>query len=134
MATVKSQGTVVTFNSLTLGGVTDVNFGDGTATDIPITTLASTAKEYRQGLQDFGDCTIELLRDPDDVGQIDLLTQKASQSSVVIEVKYNDASTLDAATFTGYVKSLSTVTSADGVLTGTATIKITGSVVWSNVV
>lgn len=134
MATVSGQGTVVTFNSIIVGGVTDVSFGDGTATDIDITTLASTAKEFRQGLQDFGDCTIELLRDPDDVGQIDMLLQKAGQASVVVEVKYNDASTLDAATFTGYVKSLSTVTGSDGVLTGTATMKVTGSIVWSNVV
>ena len=134
MATVKAQSTVVTFNSIVVGGVTSVSFGDGTATDIDITTLASTAKEFRQGLQDFGDCTIELLRDPDDAGQVDLLAQKALQASQTVEVKYNDASTLDAATFTAYVKSLSTVTNADGVLTGTATLKITGNVVWSNVV
>ena len=136
MATVLAQGTVVTFDDnvsspVTVGGVTDATFGDGTATDIDTTSLASTAKEFRQGLQDFGDCSIELLRDPDDVGQIEMLSAKNLQATRTVIITYNDASTIDTATFEAYVKSLSTVTSSDGVLTGTATLKISGAVVWS---
>lgn len=136
MATVLAQGTVVSFDDagstpVTVGGVTDVTFGDGTATDIDTTSLASTAKEFRQGLQDFGDCAIELLRDPDDLGQIQMLLAKGLQSTRTVIVTYNDASTIDTATFEAYVKSLSTITTSDGVLTGTATLKISGAVVWS---
>ena len=48
MAVLDSQGTTVTFNdgttAQTVGGVVSFSFGDGQATDIDITTLASTAK------------------------------------------------------------------------------------------
>lgn len=132
MAVLDSQGTTVTFNdgttAQTVGGVVSFSFGDGQATDIDITTLASTAKEYRQGLQDFGDCTLELKRDPSDVGQAAMETAKAAQATREVVITLPDG---DVATFNAYVKSLSTTGGVDDVANGTATLKVTGSIVWS---
>ncbi|MFW1676456.1 phage tail tube protein [Pontibacter sp. JAM-7] len=135
MAVLDAQGATVTFNdgttAQTVGGCVSFSFGDGQAADIDITTLASTAMEYRQGLQDFGDCTIELKRDPNDVGQAAMETAKAAQATreVVITLPSDDV-----ATFNAYVKSISSSGGVNDVLNGTATLKVTGSVVWSTVV
>lgn len=101
---------------------------DGEATDIDITCLTSTAKEFRQGLQDFGNFSIDLFRDPNDPGQIQLDLAKAAQATRVFVLTLASG---DVATFSGYVKSLTTAGAVDGVVTGTANIKITGTVVWS---
>ena len=133
MATLDAQGVVVTFAdnlavAQTVGGVVSFSFGDGEASDIDITTLASTAKEYRQGLQDFGNLSLELMRDPNDVGQAAMEAAKAAQATrqVVITLPSGDI-----ATFNAYVKSLSSAGGVDAVVTGTANLKVTGAIVWS---
>lgn len=132
MPVLDAQGTVVTFHDGTaaqvVGGVVSFSFGDGAATDIDITTLASTAKEFRQGLQDFGDCTLELKRDPADVGQAAMEAAKAAQATRAVTITLPGGAV---ATFNGYVKSLSTTGGVDDVANGTASMKVTGSIVWS---
>jgi len=132
MAVLDAQGTTVTFNdgsiAQAVSGVVSFSFGDGQATDIDVTTLASTAKEYRQGLQDFGDCTLELKRDPSDLGQAAMEAAKAAQATREVVITLPDG---DVATFSAYVKSLSTSGGVDDVANGTATLKVTGSIVWS---
>ena len=133
MAVLDAQGAVITIDNVstvatTIGEVKNFAFGDGAAADIDITTLASTAKEFRQGLQDNGDLTLELNRDPSDAGQIVLLEARAAQATreVVITLASGDVATFDA-----YVKSVSTDGAVDDVITGTASLKITGDIVWS---
>lgn len=132
MAAIDAQGTTFTINSAAVGGIVSFSGLDGEASDIDITTLASTAKEYRQGLQDFGNFTLELIRDPNDTGQDELLTQKAAQTSSTCVLSFPDDVDLNVATFTAYVKSVSIAGGVDDVARGTATLKITGSVVWSD--
>jgi len=133
MATaIDAQGTTFTINSQTVGGILSFSGFDGEASDIDITTLDSTAKEYRQGLQDFGNFTIELNRDPNDAGQDEMLTQKAAQTTSTCVLTFPDDVALNVATFTAYVKSVSTSGGVDDVARGTANLKITGSVVWSD--
>lgn len=133
MAVLNAQGAVVTIANVssvatTIGEVKNFAFGDGAAADIDITTLASAAKEFRQGLQDNGDLTLELNRDPSDVGQVVLLEARAAQATreVVITLASGDV-----ATFNAYVKSVSTDGAVDDVITGSASLKITGNIVWS---
>lgn len=132
MAALDVQGTTFTINSQVVGGIVSFSGFDGEASDIDITTLDSTAKEFRQGLQDFGNFSLELIRDADDVGQDELLTQKAAQTSSVCVLSFPDVATLNVATFTAYVKSVSTNGGVDEVIRGTANLKITGAVVWSD--
>jgi len=132
MAAIDAQGATFTINSQTVGGIISFSGMDGEASDIDITTLDSTAKEYRQGLQDFGNFSIEMIRDPNDAGQAELLTQKAAQTSSTCVLTLPDDVTLNRATFSAYVKSVSTEGGVDDVVRGTANLKITGSVTWSD--
>lgn len=101
---------------------------DGQASDIDVTCLTSTAKEWRQGLQDFGQFQVELMRDPGQAGQAEMDSAKSAQATRTFILTLPSG---DIATFEGYVKSLTVSGGVDAVLTGTATIKISGLVVWS---
>lgn len=134
MAVLDAQGAVFTIDDnmgspVTVGGIVSFDGFTGEASDIDITTLASTAKEFRQGLQDFGNFSLELMRDPQDPGQLELEDAKANQATRECVLTLPSG---DIATFSAYVKSLTGAGGVDGVFTGTCNMKITGSVVWSN--
>lgn len=132
---IKAQGTTISFeNSISaaqvVGGVKSFSGLDGEAADIDITTLASTAKEFCQGLQDFGNFSIELVRDYDDVGQVALLDALDNQSTREMVVTL-PSGTLNVITFQAYVKSITSAGEEDGIVTGTVNLKITGEPVLS---
>lgn len=119
-------GTPVLINGvMSISGV-----GSGTATEIPTTTLASTAKEFKQGLRDFGAFSMELVRNQDDLGQLELFDALAAQATRTFIITL-PTSTANIITFDGFVQSVTTEIAADGIVTGTATIRITGAVVYS---
>ncbi len=133
MAVLDAQGAVFTIadsmaSPVVVGGVVSFTGFDGEASDIDITTLASTAKEFRQGLQDFGNFSIDLMRDPTDPGQIELESAKAAQSTRECTLTLASG---DVATFNAYVKSVTAAGGVDAVVTGSSNLKITGAVVWS---
>ena len=130
MAVVSAKGTTVSYNSQTVGGVISFSGFDGAAADKDRTTLASTAKEYAPGLQDNGEFTLDLFRDGDDAGQAAILTALSAQSTNTMVVTL-PTSTLNVATFSAYVKSLSSVGAVDEDVKGKVAFKITGAVTWS---
>jgi hypothetical protein len=128
---VLTQGTTFTFNSVVIGGVVSLKgLGSGKATEIDVTTLASAAKEYRQGLQDFGGFTLSVVRSPDDLGQIACQTAKAAQLDETMVIVL-PSGTLATATFTCFCTELSTDIDKDGIVMGEIAFRITGAVVWS---
>lgn len=130
-APVLTQLTTLTFNSVAVGGIVSIiGIGSGTATEIDITTLASTAKEFTQGLRDFGSIEIELVRNQDDLGQLEMSNSLAAQSTHTIVITL-PSSAANIATFTGFVVTLPSDINKDGIVTGKAKIRITGPVVWS---
>lgn len=131
MAAILCQQTTMTFNSVTVGGIRSITgIGSGTASEIDITTLDSTAKEFAQGLRDFGSIEVDLVRDQDDLGQVEMYNSMATQSTETIVITL-PTSTANVATFQGFVQSLSSDIAADGVVMGKAKIRITGAVVWT---
>lgn len=125
------QGTTMSFNAVAVGGLMAITgIGSGSATEIDITTFASTAKEFTQGLRDFGSITVDLRRNQDDLGQVEMFTAMGTQTTrqVIISLP---TSTLNVATFNAFVQSLSTDLKADGAVEGKAVLRITGAVVWS---
>lgn len=137
MATsILAQGTTVTVgdgaaSTAVIGGIISMaGIGSGSATEIDITNLASTRKESRQGLKDNGSMTFELIRDEDDAGQAELLEMEDAQATREFVITL-PTSTLNVFTFDGYVTSLSTDIGADGIVTGSCTVKITGAIVRS---
>lgn len=132
MACFYAQGTVLEIedNELTpafqvIGGVVSFSLGDGQAQDIDVTTLASTAKEYCQGLQDLGDFTIELNRDFADVGQVELDDAKNGQETRNFRITMSDSTVI---TFAGNVKSFTIEAAQDDIIRSTATVKISGNI------
>lgn len=139
MATaILAQGTTFTINgasgtsgtAVTVGGIISYSLADGSATDINVTTLADTAMRFKQGLQDYGECTLELIRDFDDAGQAEFLEAKAAQETRQCIITLA-AGTLNVGTFNAYVKSIDLNGSVDEVNRGTVTLKIDGAITWS---
>lgn len=131
MVAILCQNTTITFNAVAVGGVKSISgIGSGSATEIDTTTLASTAKEFAQGLRDFGAIEIDMIRDNDDLGQAEMFESWAAQTTVPIVVTL-PSSTLNVFTFSGFVQSLPSDIGADGVVMGKAKIRITGAVVLS---
>jgi len=137
MATpILAQGTTVTVedgaaSTAVIGGIVSIaGIGNGAAGEIDVTTLASTAKEFRQGLKDNGSITFELIRDEDDAGQVELREMEDAQATREFVITL-PTSTLNVFTFDGFVTSLSTDIGADDVARGTCTVKITGAITLS---
>ena len=125
------QGTTISFNAQTIGGVKAITgIGSGKSKAIDVTTLASTAMEYRQGLRDFGTLSIDVIRDQDDAGQAAVFTAQAAQANETVIIVL-PSSTLKTATFTAWVESFTADAKADDALMGVITLRITGAVVWS---
>lgn len=126
-----AQATTISVGGTAIAGVKSITgIGSGSATEIDVTTLASTAKEIRMGLQDFGSIDIEMVRNQDDSGQLALFTNMGAQTSATFVVTL-PTSTANVITFTGYVMSIGLDVNADGVVTGKATVRISGAPVFT---
>ena len=128
---IDAQGTVFTFNDGTVGqivgGVQSFSI-DSTADERETTTLASTAKEFKLGLQDNGTLQLNVLYDRSDVGQAAMITARAS--NLVREVVMT-LSGGEIATFDTLVKALPIDGSADDDLKSTIDLRVTGAIVWT---
>jgi len=107
----------------------DVNPDGGESSEIDTTHLRSTAKEFMTGLKDWGSISMDMAWLFDDAGQLALLEAQAAASKKDFKITYGNSKT---ATFKGYVKNVSGPTaSVDDKLTGTASIKISGTVTFA---
>jgi len=101
---------------------------DGEASEIDVTHLQSTAKEFRMGLQDFGNFSVETNYLPNDPGQDLVRAAKASRVIHNFRATFSDAST---ATFTAFVKSAPVSGGVDAKLDGSFSLRISGNVTFS---
>jgi len=136
-----AQGT--TFSTDTVGGSTPIaiagvksvsGIGSGKAAEIDVTTLASTAREFRMGLQDFGTVTLNINWNLDDAGQIALynaMDGQTPQQFIITLPATNPTVTKNVWTATVYVLSMEVSADADNVAMGTVTLRVTGEPAWS---
>ena len=130
-APVLTQATTLTYNAVLVSGVVSMKgMGSAKSAEIDVTTLASTAKEFRPGLQDFGTITVTLVRSLDDLGQAGLLTAHAAQTTNTCIIVL-PSGTLKTATFQASVVELTSDIDKDGVVTGEAILRTTSTIVWS---
>jgi len=136
MGVIDAQGTVIKIDDLT-PGTADVVIGkvksfsgfDGEASEVDITNLSSTAKEFRLGLQDFGSFSMDIQVDYSDAGQDVCRAAQTSGDTKTILLTFEDAST---AQFSALVKNATSLSGAvDGVVDGSISIKITGTVAFA---
>lgn len=98
---------------------------DGSSSELDVTNLDSTAKEFEIGLQDPGQFTVEVDEDDTDAGQQALLAAQAASTQKQFKLTFPNAKT---ATFNGYVKKVGTQGGVDAVVKRAIDIRITGSI------
>lgn len=102
------------------------SFGfQGDRNEIDVTSLDSTAKEYRLGLQDFGALNFEAQWVTSDPGQVLLVAAKASPDPYDFKIVYPDGTT---DFFRALVKQWNKSGAVDGVLMAQGVIRVTGPV------
>ena len=130
-----TQGTTITFHAVTVNGHQSIaGVGSGQASKIDVTTMASTAKEFRMGLQDWGDMELGFIWNLDDLGQAEMYAYKDSQQVGEFVITFpatNPSLTKNVFTAQVYVLKMELSAQADGVMQGTATLAVTGEPVWS---
>lgn len=134
----KSQGVTIGIESATpdsydlIGQVNSITgIGSGTAAEIDVTNLSSTAKEFLIGLPDEGSVTFGGYLDPDDTtGQVAVRAARSAGTLESFQVTLTDAGGTTV-TFDGYVMQFSTDINQDAAVTFSSTIRITGAAVWA---
>lgn len=101
---------------------------DGQASEIDVTNLDSTAKEFRLGLVDEGGFSFEMNQVNTDAGQTALRASREAGSLKQYVLTLPNAET---ATFSAYAKGIPTSGGVDGVVMSSVAMRITGSVVWA---
>lgn len=96
---------------------------DGESSEIGITNLKSTAKEYLLGLQDFGSVTLNVNPDLADAGQNLLRTAKAAGTTKTFKITFANGWNI---TFAALVKSAPMSTGVDASLDGSFSLRVTG--------
>jgi len=101
---------------------------DGSAAEIDVTHLRSTAKEYLVGLQDFGNVALTLSLLASDTGQAKLRSLKSAGSTGTFGITLSDGRI---AAFKALVKShtFDSMT-ADSSVKGSVTLRVTGEPAW----
>ncbi len=108
--------------------ITSFDGFDGSASEIDVSHLQSTAKEFLMGLQDFGSFNLTCNHLPSDAGQELMRDAKASRDIQQFKVTFSDTST---ATFGGFVLSNAVSGGVDGKVDGAFTVRISGSVTFA---
>jgi len=118
--------------SARIGELTDFNGPGGSANEIDVTHLGSTAREFVMGLKDSGSVTAELQFHPGDVGQVFLRKRQEVLSvptQFVLELSDAANTTL---TFNAFVQNFSISGRVDDKVTASVTLRVTGEVIWSD--
>jgi hypothetical protein len=104
-----------------------LNFADTQTPEIDVTTLLSTSKEYLLGLQDAGEFSFEMNYVPFDRAIVEMRLAKADALVRSFIINFPNDATF---AFRGFVKSVPFQTDYQTAVSGSATIKITGSPIW----
>lgn len=133
MAAIQSQGTTFTFAddldaAQVVGGIKTYSGFDGSAEEIDTTTLASTAKEFQVGLQDFGNFSLEINHDTSDVGQAAMRAAAAAGDTKECVLTLLDGTI---ATFNAFVVTFPLSGGTSEVDTSSVNLRVTGAVTWT---
>lgn len=110
---------------LEVGGIQSYSGFDGERGEEDVTTMASTAMEFRQQLIDNGNLTLNLLYDPRDDGQAQMISDYAEGVEKEAVLTLSTGHTL---TFVGWVKQFPIDAAANESLKTAVVIRITGDV------
>jgi len=125
-STYGSAGTATPKTFTSVGGLNTYSGFDGQASEIDVTDMDSTAKEFRLGLQDFGNLNLNLKAVlPADPGQLAIRAAKTAGTLLVYRIKNSDG---QAIACQGYAKKFTEDSGVDKVRSGQITLRLTGTV------
>lgn len=145
---IKTQGTqlykvATATTSIVITKLTNPTPPSGSADEIEITDLDSTAKEYLQGLIDYGEATFDINYDPADTSHQALEADLAAGTTSEWLIGFSDgttaAPTVTASSFatpatsrswvlfSGFVKGFQKQSGTNTKMTATLTVRVTGS-------
>lgn len=121
--TATGTATPVTFTNV--ANMKDFSGFDGSASEIDVTNLDSTAKEFRLGLTDPGQFTLNIDYDSANAGHVAL---RAKQVSGLLSNFKLTLPNTNVVTFTGFVKKFSLAGGVDAVAKTAVDIRVSGAV------
>lgn len=123
-----SGGTATPVTWTKISNLKTYNGFDGQASEIDVSNLDSTAKEFRLGLVDNGQLSLDVDYNLADAGQAACDAARIASAAKSFKLTLPDAST---ATFTAYVKKFARQGGVDAVIKGTLDLRISGAVTWA---
>lgn len=138
MAALTAQGSVLKLSDMdpsptftAIGEVIGVSgLGGGGATEIDVTDLSSTGKEFILGLKDEGEITISMNLDTGDTQQTALRTARDEATVRDFELDLTDSGPTTIS-FSGFVKSFAIDLAVDSKIGLEVAIRITGAATWA---
>lgn len=126
-----SGGTATPTTYTAVANVTGISeFESGSASEIDVTHLTSTAKEKRLGLVDNGAFSLQIQHSNADAGQAALQARRLDGAAVNMKIILPSGTT-PTASFSGLIKKFSKSAAVDGVVTGSCDVTVNGAVTWS---
>lgn len=122
-----SGGSAYVLTMTEIAEVTGLAGFDGQASEIDVTNLRSTAKEYLLGLQDFGNVSLPVTLRNADAGQVALRKAKASATVKGYSITLSDGAV---AAFMAYVRQFTFSTNPDDAAKGQVQLRVTGEPAW----
>ena len=120
-----SGGTATPVVFSAIGNIKDFSGFDGSASEIDVSNLSSTAKEYRLGLTDPGQFTLNIDYDSSNAGHIALRAKQVSGLLSNFKLTLPNAQNI---TFTGFVKKFALAGAVDAVAKTAVDIRISGPI------
>lgn len=117
------------FNAI--GQVVSVSgIGSGSASEIDVTHLSSTAKEFLLGLKDEGEISVTLNLDTADTYQTQLRTARDNNTLTNFEFDLTE-DTPTTISFAAYVKTFGIGVAVDDKITLEVSLRVTGAATWA---
>lgn len=107
--------------------ITSISGPGGSATEIDVTDMSSTAKEFRLGLQDEGSISLTINYIPANTVHAGLRTDRANSTLRNFRILFTDSPQTQW-DFAGYVNGFTVDNGVDAVTTATVTIRVSGSI------
>lgn len=124
MATIKTPGIVLTWNSVAVGEVSNISGLSSPTNKIPIGSFADTVMKYRPGRRKAGEFTFDVNLNPDDTAQTAIEADRQAGTERVVTLVYPEG-TLDTVTFDALVMNSTFSAGDDDIFKGQITLKIT---------
>lgn len=122
-----AQGLLLKRATTAIGGISSLSGPNLTAAAIDVTDLDSTAKAFLAGVVDGGEVTMELHLSPDNATHAQMLTDIKAGTISTWHVEWTDSGDT-IYSFSAFVTQFGVGGVVDGALTGSVTLKVTGTV------